>query len=257
MKATIQRFSIVLLVFCVAILMGGIYQKSRWITSEYFINHTLKPNDQLIANKFKNIWTKSNYRDAIGLLQHLDRITTRNKVQYFIAFGTLLGQQRHGDIIPWDDDLDVGMLHDDFLAIYDQVSTPEIVLIQNKNKDVFKLCYRNKPLIGKYPWSWPFLDIFMFFPTSNNKLYCKDCNTRQRVAVDRSYFYPLVRQPFGQASFWIPRHSTSLLNIWYGNDWRDTCDSGGWCHQTETTRHRPLVAPCSQVMKLIKPITSK
>jgi lipopolysaccharide cholinephosphotransferase len=43
------------------------------------------------------------------LLSEFKRICDENNIQYFLLHGTLLGAVRHGDFVPWDDDLDVGM----------------------------------------------------------------------------------------------------------------------------------------------------
>lgn len=43
----------------------------------------------------------------LEMLVFLDRLCKENDIQYFIAYGTLLGAVRHGGFIPWDDDLDV------------------------------------------------------------------------------------------------------------------------------------------------------
>ncbi len=50
----------------------------------------------------------------IKVLQEIDDICRRNGIQYFLAGGTLLGAVRAGKAIPWDDDLDIGMLREDF-----------------------------------------------------------------------------------------------------------------------------------------------
>ena len=48
------------------------------------------------------------------MLREIDRICRAHDIKYFICYGTMLGAVRHGGFIPWDDDVDVAMLREEF-----------------------------------------------------------------------------------------------------------------------------------------------
>lgn len=51
------------------------------------------------------------------LLKFMDNVCLKYEFDWWLDFGTLLGTVRHHDFVPWDDDLDCGMMRDDFNKI--------------------------------------------------------------------------------------------------------------------------------------------
>ena len=62
--------------------------------------------DEAISRKVKAI--------QLELAKDVKKVCKNNNIKYFLDSGTLLGAVRHSGFIPWDDDLDLGMLRSDY-----------------------------------------------------------------------------------------------------------------------------------------------
>ena len=76
-----------------------------------------------VDRTMKTVWAAQ-----IEMLACIAEVCERHGLQFFAMFGTLLGAVRHKGYIPWDDDLDIGMLREDymgFLEVAKQELPPE------------------------------------------------------------------------------------------------------------------------------------
>ena len=65
--------------------------------------------DFIVSEKRKKVWAIQK-----ELLLELDKVCRKHHLRYFVDSGTLLGAVRHQGFIPWDDDIDVVMLREDY-----------------------------------------------------------------------------------------------------------------------------------------------
>ncbi|MCR4586670.1 MAG: LicD family protein [Lachnospiraceae bacterium] len=63
----------------------------------------------MIPTAIKQAWAGS-----LRVLAEIDRICVKHGINYYAEWGTLLGAVRHGGFVPWDDDLDIGMMRPDY-----------------------------------------------------------------------------------------------------------------------------------------------
>ncbi|MCD7892799.1 MAG: LicD family protein [Erysipelotrichaceae bacterium] len=71
---------------------------------------------------------------AVIALQQTKALCEKYNIDYFLLAGSTLGAIRHGGMIPWDDDIDIGFFYDDWYSIREILAnelTKEYVYIDN------------------------------------------------------------------------------------------------------------------------------
>ncbi len=67
--------------------------------------------------KEKSIDINALHSVQLTILKEFDRVCRENDIEYFLAYGTLLGAIRHNGFIPWDDDIDVFMKYSEYCKL--------------------------------------------------------------------------------------------------------------------------------------------
>ncbi len=70
-------------------------------------------------------------------LLSVDAVCSKLGIKYFLVGGTLLGAVRHKGFIPWDDDIDIGLLRDDYEIFIQNAQNilPSHLFVQNYKTD--------------------------------------------------------------------------------------------------------------------------
>ena len=123
----------------------------------------------------------------LNMLKVFVSICEKYQIDYFVSFGTAIGAIRHGGFIPWDDDIDIGMMRSEYekLRLVPKEEWGEKYFIADARDDcafhrtLFPRMYMHgtdleklkyfkylKPkTVDKYPI---YIDIFLFDEVNNN-----------------------------------------------------------------------------------------
>ena len=81
-----------------------IMESDNALFSTIFLDYKLTPNRLLY-----NVQTL-----CLELLDFVNKICIKYDIKWWLDFGTLLGAIRHENFIPWDDDIDIGIMRKDY-----------------------------------------------------------------------------------------------------------------------------------------------
>ena len=119
----------------------------------------------------------------LSILKEVHRVCEENGIHYFLSDGTLIGAVRHNGFIPWDDDIDIGMLREDYekFCLHAHEILPKNLVIQNEYTDSgYGQCYSKVVLQGtkwlehdakktSRKYSGLYIDIFVYDKIATDK----------------------------------------------------------------------------------------
>ena len=166
---------------------------------------------------------RGNHKIMTNMLKNFHNICEKHNIKYWLIAGSLIGSLRHGGFIPWDNDIDIAMLKEDFIK-FKNIGVKELptnIFFQDPNTDYnynsngfccqARLRDENSCLFpsGRNPfnnndesmWHQGFqLDIFVS-SIKNNKIYVL---SSQEKGCDKKHIFFLKKVKFENITSYIP-----------------------------------------------------
>ena len=110
----------------------------------------------------------------LEVMKEIHKVCVKRNIKYYMIAGSVLGAVRHGGFIPWDDDIDIAMMREDyerFKAIFPDEFNTDKYFLQHYDSDIdfkpalMRLCIKNTIRDFESEMHWHdcknmFLDIF-------------------------------------------------------------------------------------------------
>ena len=208
-KFLIINLFLAIIVIVIIIIIVKIFKK-------YIDNYeNIELSSNLTSQDIINL--KKGQKKMSNLLKELDRICKKYNLKYWCTGGTLIGILRHKGWVPWDGDIDIGMLKDDhdILESVIQKELPKNMWFQNKKTDKrFKNPGLSKirDINSHYKYAkWATnrdlymglqLDIFTFVKKENILKPIFPCNDVKNI--DYNMIFPLKEKIFDNIKVYIP-----------------------------------------------------
>lgn len=157
----------------------------------------------------------------LSMLCELDVICRRNGIRYQLFAGTALGAVRHGGFIPWDDDLDVVMLRDDyerFLSVAPRELDPNLYYLQGEFSEHWPMffsklrrnntaCIERQIPRDRLMHQGVYIDIFPCDNLSDSQVVAWAQFLASKVVIAQSLFRRgyLTNSPLKKLAMWLAR----------------------------------------------------
>ena len=182
-------------------------------------------------------------------------ILKNNGLKYFIDGGTFLGAIRHKGLIPWDDDIDIGIMQADAKKFLDLRSDfKKCGYSISKVWFGYKIYYTKRKLIDGFNYSFPFIDVLLYKKINGKyKLALKAARDEwPKEKWNEKDLFPFKLYEFGDFEVYGPQNHEKYFTTYYGDDWNKIAYRE-YDHEAEEEVEKIKVKLTSAMRKPAKP----
>ena len=186
----------------------------------------------------------SEYKELDILMRDLGKALEKYKVRYWMDGGTMLGSLRHRGMIPWDDDVDFGVLDIDEDKLHKALKSLEGKYDVDWDEETSPVCRRVIISSKKTAEGFPFAEFFIYkIKKGRTHFRCKEDEDSwgKKCYHELKNLFPLRKYPYGNVDLQGPNNPIPFLNTCYGDDWnnvayREQSHKGGFFYDDRRVR---------------------
>lgn len=175
-------------------------------------------------------WTPSQKELIDIILAHVSKVGSDTQTRLLLQGGTHLGYIRHGSIMGWDDDVDIGIEESRFKEFAEKVEVGPFRITQciEKSTDTifYKIWHCSGEPVGEYPYKFPLIDLWLYSKKG------KDIIFKNGIVCPNTALHPPIEVLFEGHKYFIPWNSLEVLDSRY-KDWRSMIRIYSFSHAEE------------------------
>ncbi|MDR2040338.1 MAG: LicD family protein [Bacteroidales bacterium] len=185
-------------------------------------------------------WTDLSLSRMRNLLKIISDIGMQKNIDLVLDAGTLLAYIRHGGMMLWDDDIDIGIEKKDLPVLFEEIGKHRNLRYADGFKfqgtPYYKIWDTEGEEIKGYPYTFPFIDLWAFKKNGNDILY------ENRNRYPDAAMHDCKKIIFEGVAYKIPWNALEVLDSRY-TDWRSMIRVYTWCHREEKNNFKYLYIP--------------
>lgn len=157
--------------------------------------------------------SKKDHRVLLSIMKRLDALLKANNLSYFVIAGSLMGAMRYGNRMPWDDDIDIGMMAEEKQR-FEQLPFATYGLAITRVSFGYKVYDANIHRRAKLEGVFPFVDVFTFVADNGRYVYEGKYarNKWPKEFFTPEQLYPLSTCEYAGMSLPCPSQSKEFLS---------------------------------------------
>lgn len=185
-------------------------------------------------------WTPEAKSAVSRLLEFVSGEASSVNIPLLLQGGSHLGFVRHGGIMGWDDDVDIGIEECRFEEFAKRINkhgyriTPSFE--DATSTTYYKVWHEQGIKIATYPYTFPFLDFWLYNKKGDDLIF------NNGIVCPKSGSAPFQKVLFEGYEFFIPYNSLEVLDSRY-KDWRTMIRIYEFNHANERSINHILCAP--------------